>query len=149
MVDLLFITIASPMKIGVYQNYELLEEICVEGKTSDVLAPTFKSLEEKYDINEIFYVNGPGSFMAIKLSYVFFKTVSVVKNYNIYGTDGFEFNNEEPIPSIGKSFFVKENGKILIKKIDRDKNFDFVLPKSLEKDKFILNAEPLYVAPPV
>ena len=70
-VDILLIALTSPIKIGVYENSKLIESIESEEKSSDILPLIFKDLQEKYRLKKLFYANGPGSFMAIKVAYIF------------------------------------------------------------------------------
>ncbi|MDQ7067059.1 MAG: hypothetical protein Q9M40_03095 [Sulfurimonas sp.] len=79
-VDILLITLTSPIKIGVYENEKLLETIESSDKSSDVLPLIFRDLQKKYVLKKLFYANGPGSFMAIKVAYIFLKSLSILKN---------------------------------------------------------------------
>ena len=73
-VDVLCITLTSPIKIGIYENEKLVETIESEEKSSDILPLLFKDILEKYDVQKLLYANGPGSFMAIKVAYIFLKS---------------------------------------------------------------------------
>lgn len=146
-VDLVAITIASPSLFGIYQNNKLIETIKKEGKTSDILPEIMDQLLQKYDIKKIIYTKGPGSYMAIKLSYIFFKTLEIAKNIELYGADGFEFNKNAPIKAVGKSFFVKNNGIITLKK--DLKEGEFYLPDSLDEISYDKDTSPLYILNPV
>ncbi|XPV82154.1 MAG: hypothetical protein ACNI22_16645 [Halarcobacter sp.] len=62
----------------------------IEGMTSDVLPlVTFEKIINEYEINRINYVNTPGSYMAIKVAYVFLKTIAIVKNIELMACSGF------------------------------------------------------------
>ena len=80
MIEILVITISNPLLIGIYENKKLIKEHKLEGKTSDLLPSLFEELLKKYDIKKIIYVNSPGSFMAIKVAYIFLKTISITKS---------------------------------------------------------------------
>ena len=71
-VDLIVIALSSPILIGVYENNNLIQTLSSEGRSSDFLPSAFAELLEKYAINSVTYANGPGSFMAIKVTYLFF-----------------------------------------------------------------------------
>lgn len=114
-VDIIAITLDA-LKIGVYHENKLINTLDSSEKTSDVLPLLFEELLKKYEIETIVYTNGPGSFMAIKISYVFFKTLSITKNIKLLSADGFYFNNNAPIKSIGKLYFLKEDEGIITKK---------------------------------
>ena len=47
-VDVVLITLTSPIKIGVYENAQLVETIEDSGRSSDVLPLIFEKLLEKY-----------------------------------------------------------------------------------------------------
>ena len=147
LVDLVAVTISNPALFGIYKNNILIEKIEKKGKTSDILPLIFDELLKKYNIKRIIYTKGPGSYMAIKLSFIFFKTMEIAKNIELFGADGFEFNKNAPIKAVGKSFFVKENGIITIKK--DLKEGEFFLPKNLKEINFTKDTSPLYILNPV
>ena len=97
MIEILVITISNPLLIGVYENKKLIKEHKLEGKTSDLLPLLFEQLLKDYSIKTLMYVNTPGSFMAIKVAYIFLKTLSITKNIEFKAVEGFEFNNNSPI----------------------------------------------------
>ena len=146
-VDLVAITISSPALFGIYKDNKLVEEIKKEDKTSEILPVIFEELMKKYNIKRIIYTKGPGSYMAIKLSYIFFKTIEIAKGIKLLAADGFEFNQNKPIKAAGRSFFVKNNGIITLKK--DLKAGEFSLPSNLEKINFNEDTSPLYILNPV
>lgn len=143
LVDIVAVVISKPMLIGVYKNSQLSETIQKEGMTSDVLPEVFDELLKKYEINSISYSKGPGSFMAIKLAYVFFKTFSITRNIRLFAQDGFYFNGNTPIKAVGNSYFVKKEGIITLKKDETPGTFH--LPKRLELNEMSEDVEPLYI----
>jgi len=87
--------------------------------------------------------------MAIKISYVFLKSYSIVKNIPLMAVDGFYFNNNSPIKSIGKMYFIKEEDNIILDTI-KPKNIEgFKLPEKIKKDDFSIDSTPLYILPAV
>ena len=142
-VDIVAIVISKPLKVGVYKNGKLSDVITKEGMTSDVLPEIFDSLLKKYTIDSIIYSKGPGSFMAIKLAYVFFKTLQITKDIRLFAQDGFYFNQNAPIKAVGNSYFIKKEGIITLKK--DLKEGDFTLPEKLEFSDFSEDVEPLYI----
>ncbi len=143
-VDIVVIALSSPLLIGVYENGELLEEIRSEQKSSKVLPLIFGELLDKYDIKGLFYANGPGSFMAIKVAYIFLKSLSILKDISLFAIDAFYFNEGEPIKAIGKLHFVKIQDKIETKKFDEIAEGRFMLPKRLQKEDFSDDSAPMY-----
>jgi tRNA A37 threonylcarbamoyladenosine modification protein TsaB len=150
MKSLLVISIAQPLLVGIYENKQLIKIISKEGKTSDILPIIIKNVLEEYTIDELIYVNGPGSYMAIKIAYIFLKTLSIAKSIPLYALDGFSLNHNSPIKALGKKYFIKKNGVITIDFIDEDTLLeDFTLPKSLETLSFKDDTLPEYHLPAV
>lgn len=150
MIEVLVISISNPLLIGVYKNKELVEEFKVEGLTSDLLPITFNQIIKKYDISRINYVNTPGSYMAIKVAYVFLKTICISKNIDFYACSGFEFNENSPIKALGKKYFINENDTIKVDFLDKDTKIqDFKLPKFLKGINFSSKTLPIYNLPAV
>lgn len=150
MIEILVITISNPLLIGIYKDKELIEKIELDGLTSDKLPLLFKDLVEKYDIKSISYVNTPGSFMSIKIAYIFLKTLCQIKNIDFLAIDGFTFNQNSPIKALGKKYFIKESDSI---KVDFLPEFckiqDFKLPNSIKNIEFSKNTLPIYNLPAV
>jgi len=144
-VNILCITLTSPIKIGVYENEKLIKTIESEEKSSDILPLLFKDILEQYDVQKLFYANGPGSFMAIKVAYVFLKSLSILKKIPLFATDAFNFNNNEPIKAIGKLHFVKIASEIKTQKFDSAQEVNFRLPDMLDLKEFSTKTTPLYM----
>lgn len=143
-VDLVFITLSSPIQVGVYEDNLLIESISTNEKSSDVLPNIFNELSSRYEIKRLFYANGPGSFMAIKIAYIFLKSMSILKNIPLLATDAFYFNKNQPIKAIGKLFFVKIRSEIKTQKLEIAPEASFVLPDVLDYSEFSTAAAPLY-----
>jgi len=143
LVDIVAVVISKPVLIGVYENSKLIQTIQKDGMTSDVLPEIFEELLNKYDINSISYSKGPGSFMSIKLAYVFFKTLCIAKNIKLFAQDGFYFNKNEPIKAVGNSCFVKKEGIITLKNDETPGGF--ALPERLDLNEMSKDIEPLYI----
>lgn len=150
MFDVLVISIANPMLIGVYKEKKLIETFESDGKTSDVLPQIMEQIMEKYKLSSLFYVNSPGSYMAIKVAYVFLKTLSITKNIPLKAGDGFLFNENSPIKALGKKYFFKENETVKVDFLDNDiKMSAFKLPNSLNEKLFSEETLPIYNLPAV
>ena len=139
----------SPVLVGVYEEDKLIETFQSREKTSDILPKLFDAILKNYRCKNLYYARGPGSFMAIKITYLFLKTLSITKNIELFATDGFEFNQNSPIKAIGTLYFLKKDGRIATQKIDVTKQEikNFALPKNLDKNIFTIENEPLYVLP--
>jgi tRNA A37 threonylcarbamoyladenosine modification protein TsaB len=143
-VDLLFITLSSPVKVGIYEDNMLIDTIISQEKSSDILPKIFSELSTKYDIKKLFYANGPGSFMAIKVAYIFLKSISILKNIPLFATDAFYFNENQPIKAIGKLYFVKISSEIKTQKLEIAPDANFRLPHVLDYNEFNTITTPLY-----
>ncbi len=152
-VKVIVISIAHPILIGIYEDDMLIETISKDGKTSDILPSLFDSMLSRYNIKEIFYVSGPGSYMAIKIAYIFLKTISIVHNIKLYALSGFDFNNNSPIKALGKKYFFRETNNleenIIIKFLEDSKVEEFFLPETIKNIKFSENTLPEYNLPAV
>lgn len=150
--DILVISIANPILVGVYRDNKLVENIKKEGMTSEVLPLIFDEIFNKYKkVDTLCYVNGPGSYMAIKVAYIFLKTIAITKKIPLLASSGFVFNNNSPIKALGKKYFFNSLDDTI--KIDflEDKSVleEFSLPKILEKSIFTNENLPSYNLPAV
>lgn len=143
-VDLVFITLSSPIQIGVYKDGELVRTVVSQEKSSEILPKIFDELSKEYVIKGLYYANGPGSFMAIKVAYIFLKSMSILKNIPLLATDAFYFNKNQPIKAIGKLYFVKVSSEIKTQKLETAPEVSFMLPNVLEYNEFSTAASPLY-----
>ncbi|MFA7083452.1 MAG: hypothetical protein WC141_02840 [Arcobacteraceae bacterium] len=148
--DILVISISAPILIGVYENHKLIKTFTQDGKSSDIIPKIFSQIEKEYAINRVLYVNAPGSYMAIKVAYVFLKTWCLVKNIELYATNGFNFNQNSPIKALGKRYFINNNGEIKTDFINEDMKIEsFTLPILLDESIFSINNLPEYNLPAV
>ncbi|MDD5158223.1 hypothetical protein [Sulfurimonas sp.] len=143
-VDLLFIALSSPIMVGVYEKQKLIETVVSEEKSSEILPKIYKELSQKYNIEKLFYANGPGSFMSIKIAYIFLKSISVLKKIPLFAADAFYFNQNQPIKAIGKLCFVKISSEIKTQKFEIASEAIFKLPELLEYDEYSTISAPLY-----
>ena len=144
-IDILLIALSSPIHIGIYEEGKLIESIKTEEKSSDVLPNIYKELFKRYEVEKLLYANGPGSFMAIKIAYIFLKSLSILKKIPLYATDAFYFNKNNPIKAIGKLYFVKISSEIKTQKLEQAPEALFLLPNVLEYNEFSTNTTPLYM----
>lgn len=150
MIEVLVVSISSPILIGIYENKKLINTISKDGKTSDILPLIFEKLDSEYKIKTIIYVNTPGSYMAIKVSYVFLKTFCICKDITLKSASGFLFNGNSPIKALGKKYFFNKDGEVTVDFLEQDSIIsDFKLPKTLEDEKHSLNTLPIYNLPAV
>jgi len=82
--------------------------------------------------------------MAIKVSYLFLKTLSIVKGIPFLATDAFYFNNNTPIKAVGKLCFVKMADNIETQVFDEVPKNHFELPQELILEDFSDDTLPYY-----
>ena len=146
---LLIISITSPLMVGVYENQKCIQTISSEKKTSEVLLPLIKECLDIYDISTIIYTRGPGSYMAIKLTYIMLKTIEITWGIKCLGCSGFALNGGQPIKAIGNLYFIKEKETIITKKYDHPVEASFVLPQSIHDLELDEESTPDYILPAV
>ncbi|MDD3592860.1 MAG: hypothetical protein PHO65_09475 [Sulfurovum sp.] len=147
--ELLVISIAAPLLIGVYRDKMLIETISSEKKTSEILLPLLIRSMERYDLENIIYTRGPGSYMAIKLTYITLKTIEITRGIRCLGCSAFALNNGAPVKAMGNLYFTKEKETIITKKIEQPVDAAFTLPQSIQDLPLDEESIPEYVIPAV
>jgi len=147
--ELLIISIASPLLLGVYEDGKLIKTVSSQLKTSEILLPLITGYLDHYDISKIIYTRGPGSYMAIKLTYIMLKTIEIVRGIECVGCSGFTLNGGEPIKAIGNLYFIKEKETIITKKYEHPVKVTFTLPQSIHDLELDEESTPEYVIPAV
>ena len=143
-VDILLVALSSPILVGVYKDARLIEKIESDERSSEVLPRIYKELLQKYDVKSFIYANGPGSFMSIKVAYIFLRSLGILKDIPLYAMDAFHFNGGRPIKAVGKLHFVKIQDKIETQKFDEVIEPSFELPQTLVKEELSTNSAPMY-----
>ena len=146
---LLVISISSPTLVGVYKDNNLVKTYSSDKKTSEILLPLLNECLENYTIAEIIYTRGPGSYMAIKLTYIMLKTIEITRGIKCIGCSGFILNNNEPIKAIGNLYFIKEKETIITKKFEQPVKTIFTLPQSIQGLQRDSESTPDYILPAV
>jgi len=133
----------------VYEDDKLVESISRDEKTSEILLPLITEYLERYNISKIIYTRGPGSYMAIKLTYVILKTIEITRGIVCMGCSGFALNSGQPIKAIGNLYFIKEKETIITKKYEQPVNANFALPQSIHDLEIDEESTPEYNLPAV
>ena len=120
-----------------------------EKKTSEILLPLLTQCMDRYDISNIIYTRGPGSYMAIKLTYIMLKTIEITQGIPCFGCSGFALNGGQPIKAVGNLYFIKEKETIITKKYEQPVNVKFTLPQSIHDLELDEESTPEYVLPAV
>lgn len=137
------------MLIGVYSNGECIKKYEMNEQATHALPKVFRDIFDDFECSRLFYTKGPGSYMSIKASYIFLKTLEVTLDIPFFACDGFSFNQNSPIKSIGNKWFVKNNNiiNIVSERFLHVRNFE--LPIFLDIDIFSKDTQPLYILPAV
>ena len=143
------LSLGSPLLVGVYEENHLIQTYETQERTSEALPKLMKEILESFTCKGLYFARGPGSFMAIKITYIFLRTLQQTLQCELKACDGFVFNDHSPIPAMGKLFFVEENGKILTRVLHEPSLKPFYLPMVLDKHCFSDETEPLYILPAV
>ncbi len=146
---LLIISLSSPLQLGVYEDDRLIQTISSNKKTSETLLPLISECLDAYPVSKIIYTRGPGSYMAIKLTYIMLKTIETVRGIKCFGCSGFALNGEQPIKAIGNLYFIKEKETIITKKYEQPVEAHFVLPQSIHDLEIDEESTPEYILPAV
>ncbi|RLA72235.1 MAG: hypothetical protein DRG24_03495 [Epsilonproteobacteria bacterium] len=142
--DIVVIALNSPLLIGIYQDGILIGTRQSFEKSSEILPELFQSILEEFDVRTVVYAKGPGSFMAIKISYIFLKTLSIVKDIRLLATDAFYFNGNRPIKAVGKLYFVKTSEGIVTMPFSEVQTMSFEMPNVLKLEDFTEETAPYY-----
>ena len=135
--------------MGVYKDDILIETLSSEKKTSEILLPMITQCLEQHVISKIIYTKGPGSYMAIKLTYIMLKTIEITQSIKCFGCSGFALNGGKPIKAIGNLYFIKEKETIITKKYTQPVNAPFALPQSVHDLEIDEESTPEYSLPAV
>jgi tRNA A37 threonylcarbamoyladenosine modification protein TsaB len=150
LIRFLFLTVSSPFSLGVYDADGPIKEYTASGKASDVLPPMIDEAIREFAPEEIYYTNGPGNHMSLKIAFVCLKALCVIKKIPLYGVSPFVFNGNSPIKAFGNSYFVSTLGKIELEIFEEEPTlFPAVLPGSVEFEGLKGSDEPLFLLSPV
>lgn len=142
--SLLVIALGESLLVGVYEYNKLIDKFEQKGYATELLPQIYEELRLKYSFSKLLYVNGPGSFMGIKISYIFLKTISIIEGMELFSRDGFYFNQNSPIKAYGKLYFIKDGENIVLKPHESVELHHFALPDELDIDIFSSNNLPYY-----
>ena len=149
--NILIISISTPIRVGIYQDNILIDMKESSLKTSEILLNIIiKFFNEYKHISSIYYTNGPGSYMSIKLTYIILKTIQILKNIEFFGYNSFGLNRNKPIKGVGNLYFIEdENSNIITKEFNEKIEQFFFMPTKLDSKYFLLDNTPLYILPSV
>jgi len=141
--------LSSPLQVGIYKDDKLIKNFSTNEQTSEALPSIFDFILKEFTCRRVFFAKGPGSFMAIKITYIFLRTLGITKNIELFAADGFLFNKNMPIKAMKKMYFIKKEDKIETEFFKEEQNNEFYLPKNIKLEKFTKDIAPLYILPAV
>lgn len=149
MVELFLLPVQSPALLGIYGDKNHLHTYHLEGKLAEALPQGIEEILKNFPrVDALYYVRGPGSFTAIKLSYIFFKTLSLTWEIPLWGASCFDLNPAATIKAHGNTYFIYEEGTILTRVFPTPPPTTHLsLPQRLDSLPFSQEDAPLYVLP--
>jgi len=148
-VTLLINPISIPIQIAIYQDNIRIVTDELEGRASEVLLPYLEKILQNYDIERIIYVNGPGSYMAIKLTYIALKSIQMIRDIPFDGCSAFELNDARAVRAMGSLYFIKEKETIMTQKFDEKVKQEYNMPDNLSQVSLEDDNKPCYILPAV
>ena len=140
--ELLFITLGSPLLVGIYQNGELKQSLSSDKPSSEAITELLSELKKQYKITKIIYANGPGSFMGLKVAFVALSVFAGVYGCEFGAVSGFSLNGNAPITAKKGFSFVLNVDKISLEPV---LGVSASLPKSLKNLSISTDVLPNYV----
>jgi len=141
--------IAVPLQLGLYCEDKKISEREIEGQTSEVLLDAVEVWLDTYIVERCIYVNGPGSYMAIKLTYIMLRTIEMLRGVRFDGVSAFALNGGKPVKAMGNLYFTKEKETIMTQKFDENVKQEFWLPDNLSALSLDKENRPRYILPAV
>ena len=146
---LLINPIAKPFQIGIYEDDILTQTVEVYGFVSEYLVDEVVSLLDDLEVDEIIYVNGPGSQMGIKLAYIALKSIELLRGIPLKACSAFALNGGSAVKAIGKLYFIKEKETIITKKLENEVDTEFELVSDISNLELEKSNLPNYRLPAV
>jgi len=129
---LLINPVASPLQFALYEEGKLQRRWEHDGYASEVLLPELERLLNEEYLDEILYVNGPGSQMGIKLTYIALETLRLLRGIPFGAVSAFTLNGGRPLKAMGRLYFVKEKETIITQPLEEIIVQEFSFPSLLE-----------------
>ncbi|GEM_PF-326630 len=128
-VELLVISLCSPLLVGIYENGVLKEQLLSQKHASEALVEILENTQKRYNITSVGYANTPGSFMGLKVAYTILKVYTETLGVEFWAVSGFSLNGGGAIKANNAVSFVKEGDEVVLK---RAVPASFALPPTLK-----------------
>ena len=136
-------------EFAIYKKGKLHHMWQKKGYISDILADELYVSVNKYKADAVIYINGPGSFMAIKLTYIAIRTLKIISGIPFFSCSAFSLNGNRPMKAMGNLYFIKEKETIITRKFNEKIEQVFKFPFMLEELKLKEDCPPEYIIPAV
>ncbi|MDR3347856.1 MAG: hypothetical protein LBN32_04505 [Helicobacteraceae bacterium] len=145
-VTVLLISAAQPAKLAVYDDrFACIERLENALPLSEWLYGAMKSIVQRYNVARVAYARGPGSFMGLKLGYLFMRSFSLAARIPFVAASSFDLTSGAPIKAHGKRWFVIKDGAIAIESFETPPADRLLLPDQLDMSMFSGAVLPEYV----
>lgn len=145
---LLINPISTPLKFALYEDDRLKRQWDREGYASQTLIEELMCCMVD-GLDEILYVNGPGSQMGIKLTYIALETLRLLHGIPFEAISAFALNGNRPLKAVGRLYFVKEKETIITKVLEENIAQEFSFPDRVDSLERELVNRPDYRLPAV
>jgi tRNA A37 threonylcarbamoyladenosine modification protein TsaB len=149
-VTVLLISAAKPCFFALYdENGEMIEQESCDKPLTESLYVLMSAAERRYSIKRVLYVNGPGSFMGLKLGFVFMRTFALAREIDFAACDSFAITGGAPVFSHKNRWFVKNGSSIELIRFENPPENRLIPPKKLNMANFSGDTTPCYLLPAV
>ncbi|MGE4295437.1 MAG: hypothetical protein AB7E49_07045 [Campylobacterales bacterium] len=149
-VFVLLVSASRPMRLAVYDlggnRLELHES---DAPATESFYPFFKTIDDRYDIARVAYARGPGSFMGLKLGYVFLQSFAMARRIPFASVSSFALTRGAPVQAHGKRWFVLEGGEVSVRAFETPPQAALLPPEQIDFSIFEAACEPEYLMPAV
>ncbi|GHV10482.1 glycoprotease [Campylobacterota bacterium] len=145
-VSLLLLSATRPTRLAIYgEDGGVIEQFQSDLPLTESLYDAIKAFDEAYAIERVLYARGPGSFMGLKLGYLFLRSFALGRGIDFLAADSFALSGGAPIHSHSKRWFVLENGSAAIRSFDSAPAEVLSPPERLDLTLFSAETAPNYI----
>ena len=149
-VTLLLLSAQTPLCVGLYDaSGVLVRRYERTGQISQVLYPLFREIGAEFEVVALAYARGPGSFMGLKLGFVFLRSFAIAKKIPMRSASSFFFSAGAPIVATRHSAYLLSDDKISLCRLESAPENRMQLPKRVDFEALDEPLEPLYIQPAV
>ena len=143
---LLLISAIKPFVLAVYdERNELIEQHASDQHLTTALYMITSEIDARYCVTKVAYIRGPGSFMGLKLGFVFMRSFALARGIDFTAADSFALTADRPVFSHKNRYFVKENGVISVQRFDQPQPNFLIPPLALDTTIFNADTLPQYI----